>query len=336
MSARRSEGPPPLLSVRHLAVTIPTGQGPVRAVDGVALDLDPGRTLALVGESGCGKSVLCKSILRLLPRRAVLAPATSIAFKGRELTALSERRMNAVRGREIAMILQDPASSLNPVMTIGDQITETLIHHLDLPLPEARDRARALLASVGIPEPGRYLKQHPHQLSGGQCQRVAIAIAIACQPDLLIADEPTTALDVTVQAEILDLLRRLQQERHMGLILVTHDLGVAAGRAEHIAVMYAGRIVETAPAERLFAAMRMPYTRALLDAIPDMASPPHTPLRPIPGRPPTMRGTVAGCGFTPRCERATAICHQRQPRLTPVAGGRHRFACWHPIAGGPA
>jgi peptide/nickel transport system ATP-binding protein len=319
-----------LLTVSNLRTHFHTGRGIVRAVDGVSFNLARGRTLGIVGESGSGKTVLVRSLLGLLPSTAKFGGETEIGFEGRPLDIRSETALNQVRGRAIAMVFQDPMTSLNPVMTVGAQITESLRYHLGLTGGEARERAVALIDSVGIPMARQRIDQHPHQLSGGLRQRVAIAIALACEPKLLIADEPTTALDVTIQAEILDLLARQQAERDMAMILITHDLGVVAGRADDIAVMYAGRIVERAPTARLFANMRMPYTQALMNAIPRLEAPPNTPLRTIGGRPPDLVNPPPGCRFAPRCPRAESRCTDHEP---PLEGGEsgHRFACWYPV-----
>ena len=322
-----------LLRVENLTVVLPTDQGWVRAVDGVTFTLDRGKTLGIVGESGCGKSMLCRTLLGLLPGGAMLGEKTAIFYNGKDLAGLSEKAYNNIRAREMAMIFQDPLSSLNPVMPIGKQIAETLIVHKRMKPNDARRRAIALLQSVEVPDPAQRVDQYPHQLSGGMRQRVAIAMALACEPKLLIADEPTTALDVTVQEGILDLLCQLQGEREMAMILVTHDLNIAACRAHDIAVMYAGKIVEQAPAATLFSNMRMPYTRALTDSIPRLDRPPHTPLNAINGHPPNLLDPVAGCAFAPRCARARKPCYTRPPLLLPGPEDRHRVACWYPIGG---
>jgi len=320
--------PMPLLAVEDLETHFRTPRGRVRAVDGVSFTLDRGQTLGIVGESGCGKSVLSRTIMGLLPSNAEVPSASRVRFDGRDLRQMSERELRGVRGRHMAIIFQDPMTSLNPVMTCGAQIVETLTYHMGLGKRAARDRAVELFTAVGIPEPARRVDHYPHQLSGGMRQRVAIAIAISCEPALLIADEPTTALDVTVQAEILDLLKRQQRERRMALILITHDLGVVAGHTDEVAVMYAGRIVERAATTTLFARTRMPYTEALLRSIPRLADPPHTPLQTIAGRPPELIDPPPGCRFAPRCRYAAADCRQLAPALT---GDRHAFACWHPL-----
>jgi peptide/nickel transport system ATP-binding protein len=244
-----------------------------------------------------------------------------------------------LRGRELAVVFQDPMTSLNPVLTIGTQLIETLQEHLELDLASARKRSVELLAAVGIPAPEQRLAQYPHQLSGGMRQRVAIAIALSCEPKLLIADEPTTALDVTIQAQILDLLAREQRRRHMAMILITHDLGVVAGRTDEVAVMYAGRVVERAPTSALFKQMRMPYTEALLAALPKLDAAPHTPLPAISGRPPDPTRPLKGCSFAPRCRYATGRCQQEKPALAEAESEDHLYACFHPIetaAGVPA
>ena len=321
----------PLLVIADLRVRIATARGVLRAVDGVSFDLPPGRTLALVGESGCGKSMLCRAVAGLLPPAAQVAPGSRVRFGGRDLTTLPEGTLTRIRGREIAMVLQNPMSSLNPVVKIGRQVAEGLIVHLGMTRRAARERAVAILRSVGIPAPAIRAGQYPHQLSGGMRQRAALAMALACDPALLIADEPTTSLDVTVQAEILDLLARFQGERGMAVLLVTHDLAVAAERAHTIAVMYAGRIVETAPAERIFAQSRMPYTRALAESRPRFADPPHRRFRAIDGQPPDLADPPGGCRFAPRCGSARGRCHTEAPPLRPAASFGHAYACWYPL-----
>jgi peptide/nickel transport system ATP-binding protein len=246
----------PLLSLEAVSVELPTPRGLLRAVDKVDLGLMPGRTLGIVGESGCGKTMLSRAILQLLPKRARLSGR--VTFDGRDLATLSAEALRRLRGPELAVVFQDPMTSLNPVLTIGTQLVETLQAHLGMGAATAIRRSVELLAAVGIPAPEQRLRQYPHQLSGGMRQRVAIAIALSCEPKLLVADEPTTALDVTVQAQILDLLAREQKRRHMSMILITHDLGVVAGRTDEVAVMYAGRVVERGPTSRLFGYMRMP------------------------------------------------------------------------------
>ena len=319
----------PILSIQGVSVTLPTPRGLLRAVDGVDLTLPAGRTLGVVGESGCGKTMLSRAILQLLPKRAALKGR--VMFDGRDLASLPPEELRRLRGPELAVVFQDPMTSLNPVLTIGTQIIETLQAHLGLDAANATRRAIELLAEVGIPAPAQRLRQYPHQLSGGMRQRVAIAIALSCEPKLLIADEPTTALDVTVQAQILDLLAREQQRRHMAMILITHDLGVVAGRTDEVAVMYAGRVVERAPTPRLFRHMRMPYTEALLAAIPKLDSAPHTPLPAIGGRPPDPTRPLPGCSFAPRCRYADSVCGHTKPTLEDPEGAGALFACWHPL-----
>lgn len=320
-----------LLEVKDLKTYFQTENGLVRAVDGVSFNLDTGVTLGLVGESGCGKTILCRTLMGLLPGSAKIPAETSINFDGRNLRTLDEKALRRIRGREIAMIFQDPMTSLNPVMKIGDQICESLIQHLSMTKRDALDRAVELLSAVGIPSPERRVREYPHQLSGGIRQRVAIAIALACEPKLLIADEPTTALDVTVQSGILDLLQRQQADRQMSMILITHDLGVVAGRTDEIAVMYAGKMVERAPTPSLFARTKMPYTKALMASIPKLDQPPHTPLTAISGFPPSLIDPPPGCRFAPRCERAAQKCTDAEPELRSLEDPAHRFACWDPV-----
>jgi len=320
----------PLLRVIDQRTQFETGRGLLTAVDGVSFDLQQGRTLGIVGESGSGKSVLSRSIMRLLPGNARIGDASRVIFDGHDLGTLNEQQLRDLRGREIAMVFQDPMTSLNPVLKVGKQIMESLILHLGMTRRAARERAVALLAAVGIPQPGIRVDQYPHQLSGGMRQRVAIAIALACEPRLLIADEPTTALDVTVQAEILDLLRQQQRERNMAMILITHDMGVVAGHSDDVAVMYAGRIVERAPTRELFRRTRMPYTAALLQSIPRVEDPPHRHIDAIPGRPPDLIRPPAGCRFAPRCAHVRERCQSQSPTLADD-GGNHSFACWYPL-----
>jgi peptide/nickel transport system ATP-binding protein len=323
-----------LLSVEGLSVDLPTPRGALRAVDNVDLSLAPGSTLGVVGESGCGKTMLSRAILQLLPKRAKLSGR--VMFAGRDLAALSPEQLRKLRGPELAVVFQDPMTSLNPVLTIGTQIVETLQAHLGMDGGSATRRGIELLAAVGIPAPDQRMRQYPHQLSGGMRQRVAIAIALSCEPRLLIADEPTTALDVTIQAQILDLLAHEQQRRHMAMILITHDLGVVAGRTDEVAVMYAGRVVERAPTTRLFAHMRMPYTEALLAAIPKLDSPPHTALPAIAGRPPDPTRPLPGCSFAPRCPYADALCQSTKPALADPERAGTLYACWHPLGAASA
>jgi peptide/nickel transport system ATP-binding protein len=310
----------------------------VHAVDGVTFTLERGMTLGVVGESGCGKTVLSRSVMNILPRKAAQHAGGEVRFRGTDLRSLSVKGMRALWGPAIAMIFQDPMTALNPVLTIGKQLMEPLRIHLNLSRADARGQALALLREVGIPAAERRIDEYPHQLSGGMRQRVIIAIALACSPKLMIADEPTTALDVTVQKQILDLLAREQRERDMGMILVTHDLGVVASRTDHIAVMYAGRIVEHAPTPMLFSNMRHPYTEALLQSIPRIEYPSHTRLLTIPGRPPSLVDPPRGCRFAPRCRYAQSRCIDEDPSvMMPDAAHSdvflrdHSFACFFPV-----
>ena len=319
-----------LLRVDSLKVYFRAARGLVRAVDGVSFALARGCTLGVVGESGSGKSVLARSLLGLLPDGATIRAGGHILFDGQDLSRQSEAALRRIRGRRIAMVFQDPMTALNPVMPVGGQIAQVLRHHFGMGTAAARTRGLELLASVGVPSPRQRLDEFPHQLSGGMRQRVMIALALACDPELLIADEPTTALDVTVQAQILDLLRRQQAERGMALILISHDLGVVARLADRIAVMYAGRMVEQASAQALFADMRMPYTAALFRSIPRLANPSHTRLEVIDGRPPDLAADLTGCRFAPRCRLADARCRAEEPP-TEREPPDHEFTCWHPV-----
>ena len=318
-----------LLEVENIVVDFPTPRGMLRAVDRVNLTLDAGRTLGVVGESGSGKTMLSRAILQLLPRKAKLSGA--IRFDGQDMTRIPAETLRRLRAKSIAVVFQDPMTSLNPVLTIGSQLTETMREHLGLPQSEAILRGIALLAEVGIPSPEQRMGNYPHQLSGGMRQRVAIAIALSCAPKLLIADEPTTALDVTVQAQILDLLAREQRSRQMAMMLITHDLGVVAGRTDEVAVMYAGRVVERAPTRELFHHMRMPYTAALMAALPKLDAPPHTRLPAIGGRPPDPINPPPGCSFAPRCIYADAACDEAKPPLSAPDRMGHQFACIRPL-----
>jgi oligopeptide/dipeptide ABC transporter ATP-binding protein len=319
-----------LLEVEDYSAHFVGGDDVVRAVDGISFTLEQGHALGIVGESGAGKTVLAHSIMGLLPSRDDVQHG-SIRLDGRELTGLSVRAMRSVWGAQMAMVFQDPMTSLNPVMRIGHQITEPLHEHTDMSRGEANTSALALLRSVGIAEPERRMHEYPHQLSGGMCQRVMIALALAAGPKLLLADEPTTALDVTVQAQILQLLRTQQRERYMAMILVTHDLRLVATAADSVLVMYAGRIVERAPTAALFARMHMPYTEALLRSIPSLSQPSHTRLAVIPGRPPDLGVIAAGCRFSPRCPYARERCRVEEPPLQPAETPDHEFACWYPV-----
>jgi len=315
----------PLLDVKQLTVNFVGESGTATPVDGVSFQLAKGETLALVGESGCGKSLTALSILQLLPRAASLGPESAIELAGEDLVPLDEAALRTIRGARIAMIFQDPMTSLNPVYTAGSQITEAIRAHCAVTKSQARDRALQLLEEVGIADPQLRFGQYPHELSGGMRQRVMIAIALSCEPQVLIADEPTTALDVTVQAQILEILDRLQQSHDMAVLMITHDLGIVAGRANRVAVMYAGQIVETAPTEKLFAQPAHPYTRALLASVPRLTGPLQR-LSPIKGTVPSPEAWPVGCRFHPRCPYAFDKC-QQQPPVRTVSGG-HQAACW--------
>ena len=321
--------PAPLLEVEGLKTHFFTRDGVVRAVDGVSFSVHAGETLAIVGESGCGKSVTSLSILRLIASPPGRTVAGSIRFEGRgDLLALTEREMRDVRGNEISMIFQEPMTSLNPVLTIGRQIAEALVLHRGLGRAAALSRAVELLALVNISEPARRVREYPHQMSGGMRQRVMIAMALACNPKLLIADEPTTALDVTIQAQILDLMRGLKEKTGAAIVLITHDLGVVAEMAQRVVVMYAGRKVEEAPVAALFARPRHPYTQGLLHSIPRLgASGARRRLEEIRGMVPSMREAIPGCVFAPRCAYATDRCRSEYPPLEQKAEG-HIVACW--------
>jgi peptide/nickel transport system ATP-binding protein len=318
-----------LLEVDDIHTSFKTDRGLLRAVDGVSFSLERGKTLGVVGESGCGKSVLSRSVMGLLPKNAVRNG--SVVFEGHEIGDAGSKTMRHYWGTQMAMVFQDPMTSLNPVLKIGRQITESLRLHLDVSKDYAQETALALLQSVGIPEAQRRLNEYPHQMSGGMRQRVMIAIALACGPKLLFADEPTTALDVTVQAQILDLLQQQQRERFMAMILVTHDLGVVAGRADDIVVMYAGRVVEKAPTRVLFSQTRHPYTEALLKSIPKLANVSHTRLEAISGRPPDLVHPPAGCKFAPRCPFAQPRCLEEEPPLAERDTPGHEFRCFYPV-----
>ncbi|GGE23153.1 ABC transporter ATP-binding protein [Aureimonas endophytica] len=316
----------PLLAVRDLAVSFRTERGLVRAVDGVSFELEAGRVLGLVGESGSGKTQTLLAMLGLITDpNAVLSG--SIRFEGEELVGLSPQRLRRIRGRRAAMIFQDPMTALTPVHTVGAQIVEQIRAHTDLSRKAARERAVALLAEVGIPDPARVAERYPHQLSGGMRQRVVIAMAVSCEPALLVADEPTTALDVTVQAQILALIDRLRRDHGTAVVFVTHDLGVVSEIADDVCVMYAGRIVESGPVADLFAAPRHPYTHGLFNSIPPLRGPRPDRLTGIPGLPPNLLSPPEGCAFRPRCAHAFAPCTARPPL---VAEGAGRTACFLP------
>ena len=316
-----------LLSVRELRVDFATDDGVVGAVAGVSFDIEPGEVLAIVGESGCGKSVTAQSLIGLT--RSPNATITGSAlFGGRDLVALSDDELRSVRGEQIAVVFQDPMTSLNPVYRVGDQIAEMIRAHRDVSKREALERSVELLASVGIPNPERRVRDYPHEFSGGMRQRVMIAMALALEPRLLIADEPTTALDVTIQAQILDLLRRLNRERGVAVLLITHDLGVVAELADRVVVMYAGQVVEQADLDGLFYSARHPYTWGLLNSIPRLDAPRPERLPQIPGHPPSLLNPPPGCRFAARCDRVFTDCAQ-PPALT--GGGDHLSRCWLPI-----
>jgi peptide/nickel transport system ATP-binding protein len=321
----------PLLEIKDLQALLPTHRGTVKAVDRVSLCLHRGKTLGIVGESGCGKSMLARAIMGLLPAGSIVSSESIVSFDGRNLVSLKKAHIRQIIGREISMIFQDPMTSLNPVMKVGQQIAEVICVHLKVSRKTAHKRAVALLDLVDIPMADRRANQYPHQLSGGLRQRVAIAIALACEPKLLIADEPTTALDVTVQATILDLLAAIQQENQMAMILITHDFGVVAGRTDEAAVMYAGQIVECAATSELFRQMHMPYTHALMAAIPRLVNRPHTKLRAINGQPPDMVDLPEGCRFASRCWKAQPLCLESEPVLKQINGRGHKIACWYPL-----
>jgi oligopeptide/dipeptide ABC transporter ATP-binding protein len=325
-------GDGPLLEVEDLCTSFSTPHGMLRAVVDASFTLSQGRTLGVVGESGSGKTVLARTVMGILTGENVRRSG-SVRFEGQELIGAPARTLRTLWGSRIAMVFQDPMTSLNPVMRIGQQIVEPLRLNLGLDRAEARTTAASLLGQVGIPSPEERISAYPGQLSGGMRQRVMIAIAIACAPRLLLADEPTTGLDVTVQAQILDLLGTLQAERHMAMILVTHDLGVVATRTDDIIVMYAGHIVERAPTPTLFSSTAMPYTEALLGSTPRLANPSHTRLAAIEGRPPDLVAPPPGCPFAPRCRYARDLCHKEAPPLVATEDPDHLFACWFPLGG---
>jgi oligopeptide/dipeptide ABC transporter ATP-binding protein len=315
----------PALVVENLSVRL----GSSLVVDDVSFSIAPGETLALVGESGAGKSMTARAVMGLLPRGAQVASGRIIVH-GKDVSALREREWRNVRGRDVGMVFQNPLRSLNPTMKIGKQISEALVtHDPSLSRQAARDRAVELLKQVQIPDPGRRYDEYPHQLSGGMRQRVVIAIAISCAPAVLLADEPTTALDVTTQAQILRLLRELQQSHGMAVLLVTHDIRIAEDHAHRVAVMYAGRLMEHGPVDAVINSARMPYTRALMNAVPELDATPHSLLPVIAGRPPDPREMPPGCAFEPRCSRSTSTCTVSAPPTTEA--GPHSWRCWNPL-----
>lgn len=325
----RPAGTGTLLVIDDLQVTARTSRGDMHVVDGVSLSLEQGRLLAVVGESGSGKSVTARSVLGLLPRQGLERSRGRVLIDGADILGRPEPERRKLRGRRVSMVFQNPSRALNPFMRVGDQIALPMRQHLGLRGPAARLRVIELLAEVGIPDPEARCRSYPHEMSGGMCQRVMLAIALSCEPDLLIADEPTTALDVTVQAQVLRLIHRLRTERGMAVMLITHDLSIVRDYADDVAVMYAGRVVEAAPAGELFHHPRMPYTRGLLESVPTIDQDRSRPLRGIRGRPPVIIGDRRGCAFAPRCPHATEQCEHEDPRSvawTPV----HSGACWHP------
>jgi oligopeptide transport system ATP-binding protein len=323
----------PLLEVKNLKTHFFTPDGVVKAVNGVSYTLDDGESLGLVGESGCGKSVSALSLMRLIPTPPGRIVEGEVILDGRDLLKLSDEDIRRVRGNDVAMIFQDPMTSLNPVLTIGRQISEALELHKSMNRSQARERTIELLELVGIPSARSRVDDYPHQFSGGMRQRVMIAMALSCEPKILLADEPTTALDVTIQAQILDLIKRLRSELGMAVVLITHDLGVVAGIADKICVMYSGYIVESAPAGDLFANPRHPYTLGLLRSIPRIDEPRREKLIPIEGLPPDLIDAPPGCPFQPRCVYAVDRCREENPSLEPVSRG-HLIACWVDVTGG--
>lgn len=316
----------PLLEVEGLSCRFATRHGDVRAVDDVSFTVEAGQALGVVGESGCGKSVTALSILRLFPPTANVSLTGRIALEGRDLMALTERELQAVRGREISMVFQDPLTSLNPVLPVGEQIAESVRRHLGLGRKAARARAIELLDRVGIPDPHQRVDDLPVRFSGGMRQRIMIAIAIACEPKLLIADEATTALDVTIQIQILALLDQVRRDLKMALMVISHDLGVVSAVCDTIQVMYAGSIVERGPVRAILDDPRHPYSRGLLRLVPRLDTTRHHRLRPIPGQPPRMSQAILGCRFADRCEHATDVCTQAPPLIE--VGAYHESACW--------
>ena len=318
---------PLLLEVNNLCTRFHTPEGTIYAVNGISFHLIEGETLAVVGESGCGKSVSMMSVMRLIPIPPGEIVNGEVNYRGTDLLKKSEHEMEMIRGKEITMIFQDPMTSLNPVLTVGRQITETLVSHMAVGREDAERRAIELLGQVGIPEAHQRMRDYPHQFSGGMRQRVMIAMALACEPSLLIADEPTTALDVTIQAQIVELVAGLRDDYHMAIIWITHDLGVVAGIADRVMVMYAGLIVEQAPVDELYEHPSHPYTLALMAALPRIDRRREQRLKAIPGAPPSLLIEPKSCPFAPRCEFAIERCLQENPPLMEVSAG-HLSACW--------
>jgi oligopeptide/dipeptide ABC transporter ATP-binding protein len=316
-----------LLEIEGLQTQFFTSSGIVKAVDGITYDVESGETVAVVGESGCGKSVSALSILRLVAEPAGKVVGGTIKFQGQDLLALDDIEMRKIRGNDIAMVFQEPMTSLNPVLTIGLQLTETLTHHLNMSEKEATARAVELLGLVGISEPDRRLAQYPHHLSGGMRQRVMIAMALCCDPKLIIADEPTTALDVTIQAQILELMKNLTRDFGVAMIIITHNLGVVARYADRVNVMYAGKIIETGTAKDIYHTPKHPYTLALLKSVPRIDQPRVAKLDPVQGQPPDLSKLDGGCAFRPRCRYATDKCAQSIPELEKI-DGVHASACF--------
>jgi oligopeptide/dipeptide ABC transporter ATP-binding protein len=327
-----------LLEIDELQTYFFSAAGVVKAVDGISYDVDQGETIAIVGESGCGKSVSALSILRLVADPPGRIVGGSIRFRNRDLLKLSDEEIREVRGKDIAMVFQEPMTSLNPVLTIGRQLTETLEQHLDITHQQAVARAIELLGMVGISDPKRRLKQYPHHFSGGMRQRVMIAMALCCEPKLIIADEPTTALDVTIQAQILELMKDLTRRLGVALIIITHNLGIVARYADRVNVMYAGKIIESGSADDIYHDPHHPYTLALLRSVPRMDQPRRARLEPVQGQPPDLARLGAGCSFRPRCGFAVARCASEAPPLERVDADNHLAACWQAgkVAGSPA
>ncbi len=319
----------PLIRVRNLSIEFSTEVGTVRAVDDISFDVHPGETLGVVGESGCGKTVTALSLLRLIPSSGRIVSG-SIAMGGRDLATLPEKTMRDIRGGDISMIFQEPMTALNPVFTCGNQMVDVLVQHKRLSRRQARAEAIDMLDRVGIPLPDKRIDEYPHQLSGGMRQRVMIAMALSCNPKVLVADEPTTALDVTTQAQVMEQIVKLQHEFGMAVVLITHDLGVVAESCRRAVVMYCGKIIEDAPIETLFATPRHPYTAGLLRSIPRIREARVAELPIISGMVPDLRRLPPGCRFAPRCDRATDLCEDRAPELADHVGGA-RAACHHPV-----